>query len=180
MNFFNQFLEQNRTVGAVAPSSKFLVKKMLAPVDFKKAKVIVEFGPGTGIITRALLKKMLPDALLFSFEINKEFTEYLSSINDRRLILLNKSAEKLSEELKNHAVHQSDYIISSIPLVNIPAKIENRILLTAYESLKEGGKFIQFQYSLTSQRKLKKIFGDVEVDFTPLNIPPAFIYVCTK
>lgn len=153
---------------------------MLAHIDFEKAKVIVEFGPGTGIITEALLKKMKSDAVLLVFEVNKEFVEYLSFIKDKRMILLNQSAEKLLEEMRRLSIREVDYVISSLPLVNIPAKTENRILIAAHESLKQDGKFIQYQYSLTSQRKLKKIFSDVEIDFTPLNLPPAFIYNCTK
>ncbi len=153
---------------------------MLAHIDLEKANVIVEFGPGTGIITEALLKKMKPDAVLLVFEVNKEFVEYLSFIKDKRMVLLNQSAEKLWDEMKKLSIQSVDYIISSLPLVNIPAKIENRILIAAHQSLRQGGKFIQYQYSLTSQRKLKKIFSDVEIDFTPLNLPPAFIYNCTK
>ncbi len=153
---------------------------MLAPVDFEKAKVIVEFGPGTGIITETLLKKMRSDARLVVFEINKEFMQHLSLIKDDRMVLLNESAEKLREELQKLSIDSVDYIISSIPLAVIPAKIENHILHESNESLRKDGQFIQFQYSLSSQRKLKKLFADVEVDFTPLNIPPAFVYICTK
>ena len=96
------------------------------------------------------------------------------------MTLLNQSAEKVLEELKKLSLDKVDYIISSIPLVVIPAPIMNRILLAARDSLKDGGKFIQFQYSLTTQKKLKKLFSDVEVDFTPLNLPPAFVYICLK
>ena len=46
---------------------------MLEPINFSNAKCIVEFGPGTGSITKELLNKMPKDALLLVFEINKEF-----------------------------------------------------------------------------------------------------------
>ena len=61
-------------VGAVAPSSKFLMKKRLKSVDFSKAKVIVELGPGTGVFTKGILDKMTDDAKLFSFELTSSST----------------------------------------------------------------------------------------------------------
>ena len=57
-NFLGEFIKGRKTVGAVAPSSKFLMKKMIAPIDFQKADVIVELGPGNGVFTKAILERM--------------------------------------------------------------------------------------------------------------------------
>ena len=51
-------------VGSVLPSSRFLSKKMLQPIQFATANVIVELGPGTGVFTKALLKAMPQDSQL--------------------------------------------------------------------------------------------------------------------
>ena len=97
--FFSEFLKQGKNIGAVAPSSKFLVKKMVEPINFTDVKCIVEFGPGTGIITLELLRLMPSDSILLAFEINKEFCETLNQIKDPRLKIISDSAEKVEEYL---------------------------------------------------------------------------------
>src|SRR6185437_14229458 len=55
LKFLNQFRNTPRSIGAIAPSSRQLAEAMIAPIDFKAAKVIVEFGPGTGVMTGAIV-----------------------------------------------------------------------------------------------------------------------------
>lgn len=176
--FFSAFLKPGNTVGAVAPSSKFLVKKMVDPIDFTKVKCIVEYGPGTGTITTELLKRMPKDAILLAFEINKEFCEKLQAINDSRIKIISDSAEHLDEYLKQYNVEKVDYIVSSLPFAMIPNSVVKNILSVAKKVLGTTGTYIQYQYSLNALRKLKNTFRDVDINFTPMNIPPAFVFVC--
>jgi len=164
------------------PSSSFLISKMLESIDFKSAKVIVEYGPGNGIITKQILDKMNTDAMLICFEINDEFYNYLNKIEDKRLVLLNVSAEHIIEVLKKHDICKVDYFISSLPLTIIPNNIGENILKNSKNVLKKGGYFIQYQYSLSFYRKLKEIFmkKNVSLNFEIKNMPPAFIYKCVK
>ena len=68
-NFLGEFIKERKIVGAIAPSSKFLMKKMIAPIDFQKADVIVELGPGNGVFTKSILERMKQTSKLFSFEL---------------------------------------------------------------------------------------------------------------
>jgi len=180
LRFFKEFLKERKTVGALSPSSIFLARKMLAPIDFEKARVIVELGPGTGIFTKEVLKKLHPDAKLLVFETQKNFCEMIErDIKDSRMILINDSAEKIQEYLQKNGLENADYTISSIPFTVRPSQIKNTILSQAVKCLKPGGIFIQFQYSLNAHKLLKSYFKTVKLDFTPMNIPPAFIYKCS-
>lgn len=180
VNFLSEFFKRENKVGSVAPSSRFLVKKMIDPIDFDRARVIVEFGPGTGVITLELLKRMRPDAVLYIFEINREFVDALSTIRDSRLRLVVDSAEKIEKYLSGDGIDKVDYVVSSLPLAIIPRDIEYNILRSAARALRKGGTFIQFQYSLASRKKLKEIFHSIRTNFTPINIPPAFVFTCVK
>ena len=71
--FLSEFIKQKKTVGAITPSSKFLMKKMLSKVDFSKDILIVEIGPGTGVFTQEILSRMTLNSRLISFEINDIF-----------------------------------------------------------------------------------------------------------
>lgn len=179
INFFREFLKERRTVGAISPSSKFLGKKMISTIDFTKAKIVVEYGPGTGIFTKEILKRMNPNATLLVFETQKSFCDLITSeIKDKRMILVNDSAEKIGEYLQIHGFEKADHIVSSLPFTVIPSQIKNAILNQTVKFLDPNGSYLQFQYSLNALKLLKSKFKTVKLDFTPMNIPPAFIYRC--
>jgi phospholipid N-methyltransferase len=180
VNFLTQFFKRENKVGSVTPSSKYLVQKMIDPIDFKNANVIVEFGPGTGVITTEILKHLKSDGRLYAFEINKEFADELKKIDDVRFKLIEDSAEKIELYLNKDGIEKVDFVVSSLPLAIIPKEIEYNILNAASRALKKGGSFIQFQYSLSSKKKLKEIFQSIKTNFTPINFPPAFVFTCTK
>lgn len=178
--FLKEALKTIKTTGAVASSSKHLVKRMIEPVNFEKADLIVEFGAGLGVFTTALLKNMKPNARLICYEINDNFFNKLSEIKDERLILQNKSVTELKNYVKENKIENVDYIVSGLPLAIFKKELVNEILTMSHSLIRLDGKFIQFQYSTTSKSVLKKHFGNVKLNFTPLNIPPAFIYSCKK
>ncbi len=177
LNFFKEFLKNWRSIGSITPSSKFLVNKMLEAVDFSDAKLVIELGSGSGIITTQLLKKMGSNSKLVAFETSTDFYRDLKKINDSRIEVYNQSALSLEKYFSPESV---DYIISGIPLANLSPQDKKNLLISSYKALKSNGRFIQFQYSLESKKDLEKVFDKVNVDFTPLNIPPAFVFSCLK
>jgi phospholipid N-methyltransferase len=178
--FISEVFKSGGTIGALSPSSSFLADKMLDPIHFKTAHCIIEFGPGTGVFTHRLLERMNSNAKLIVFEINPSFYDELKKIEDHRLIVINDSAEKLDFYLQQNNLQSADYIISSLPFAVIPDEVVDGILDKSYKNLADKGKYIQFQYSLNAQSKLKAIFNKVQTKFTFLNLPPAFIFICSK
>jgi phosphatidylethanolamine/phosphatidyl-N-methylethanolamine N-methyltransferase len=175
--FLKTFFKERKQVGALAPSSKFLVNKMCGYIDFDKAKAIVELGPGTGVFSREIIARARKDAKIFIIELNDEFFDILrKNIHDPRVILVQDSADNLDKILQAHGVEKVDAILSSLPLAVIPEKIKNRIIIKSYNSLRKGGKFIQYQYSLNSKKLIERKFGKLKLGFVTVNIPPAFIY----
>jgi len=163
------------------PSSRFLAKKMLKSIDFSKAKVIVELGPGDGIITHHILKKINKDTTVICFEINDVFYDNLLKIENPQLKVLKKSAENLEEELQLLGFTEVDYVVSSLPLSIIPKKIALNILKSSKDILVENGMYVQYQYSLSYYKKIKAVFGEnVSLSFEALNVPPAFVYKWKK
>jgi phospholipid N-methyltransferase len=178
--FLSEVFKSGGTIGALSPSSSFLAEKMLKPIHFDTAKCIVEFGPGTGVFTHRLLEKMSPDSKLLIFEINPAFHEELMTIEDPRLVVINDSAEKIDHYLTLHQQEKADYIVSSLPFAMIPDQVVDSILKHSFDVLSAKGKFIQFQYSLNALSKLKSIYAKVKINFTFLNLPPAFVFICSR
>lgn len=163
----------------MSPSSPFLAKKMLESIDFKRTKVIVELGPGTGVFTKKIIEKMAPDAIMLVFELNDSFMNQLQrKINDKRVHLIHDSAEKIGEYLAQYGFSKADAIVSSLPLANFPIELKERILTESRTAMHDDSIYVQFQYSLNAKRSIKNIFRSVKITFTPVNFPPAFVYTC--
>ena len=178
-SFIRQFWKEKKMVGAMAPSSRFLAAKMVKVIDFNTADVIIELGPGTGVFTKELLKNMRPETKLLAFELNDTFYEVLKKdITDDRLVLIHDSAEKMQEYLNKHGVDNADIVVSALPLSVFSDSLRDAVLDASKASLKENGQYVQFQYSLYSKKHIKKRFNKMSIDFTALNLPPAFIYSC--
>jgi phospholipid N-methyltransferase len=177
--FARNFFRHPRMLGSIVPSSRFLIKQLLEPIDFGRARVIVEYGPGVGGITQEVLRRMRSDAALIAIEMNPDFVSYLrNSITDKRLQVVEGSAVAVDEILRRFGYTQADYIISGIPFSTIPAPLRERILRKTRDLLEPGGAFLVYQFSTRVLQDLKRIFGYVGRRFEPLNVLPAHLFIC--
>lgn len=174
--FLRRFISAPKRVGSVIPSSRFLCARMMREVDWASAQTIVELGPGTGVFTKAILQQKRPDATFFVVERDPQFQEMLRSRFPGLTIY--EEAVHLSGYLREMNAGKSDAIISGLPFAIFPEEQRSRILDEVVASLAPGGVFITFQYSLQLKNELQQRFRRVSIGFTPLNIPPAFIYTC--
>lgn len=169
-----------KTSGTITPSSKVLIKTLLAPIDFEVARCIIELGPGTGCVTRSILERMHADCILICFEVNSKFIGQLVALQDSRLRVVNACASSIRTILDELDIEEVDHVVSSLPLSLIDDEVVKRIFESVRSNLCEGGRFLQYQYSLSNYSDLKPIFKKVKLDFTFRNMPPAFVYECTK
>lgn len=178
--FHKTALKSWDSTGMVAASSKFLINKVLSAVDFSKDHIIVEFGAGNGCLTEVILDRMTPGSRLYSYELLPEFYDYCVEkfAHDSRLKMLNHNALDFVEDLHSDNLDHCDFIISSLPLSFMKAKDKNELLQKSREMLQPNGLYLQFQYSLLEWPRIRRYFGKVKMDFTLLNLPPAFIYQC--
>jgi phospholipid N-methyltransferase len=178
--FAKNFLKHPTVLGSLIPSSPFLINQLLAPVDWARASVVVEYGPGIGNITRQILKRMRPDAVLVTIEINSEFVEFLrDEITDPRLQIVQGSALDVSRILARLNLSQADYIVSGIPYSTLPHDMRSEIVQASHRMLHPEGAMLVYQFTRTVLPYLKKNFGRVEQDFALLNVLPARIFRCT-
>ena len=177
--FALNFFRHPMMLGSIVPSSRFLIRQLLEPVDWGQARVIVEYGPGVGVITTEVLRRMGPDTMLIAIETNPDFVSYLrDSIKDERLHVVEGSAESVDEILRRYGQSNASYVISGIPFSTIPAPVRERILLKTCEVLKPGGSFLVYQFSSRVLQDLQRIFRYVRRKFEPLNVLPAHLFFC--
>ncbi|NGQ97403.1 methyltransferase [Brevibacillus sp. SYP-B805] len=176
--FLKRFLSEPGRVGSVAPSSRFLCKEMMKRVPWHAARTIVELGPGTGAFTGAILRKKRPDAIFFVIERDLQFRKLLESRFPG--LIVKREAMQLNSYLAEMKLEQVDAIISGLPFAIFSPELRTAILDEVVKALAPGGVFVTFQYSLQLHDELQQRFSTVEIGFTALNIPPAFIYMCRK
>ncbi|HSU12965.1 class I SAM-dependent methyltransferase [Longimicrobium sp.] len=180
MLFARNFFKHPRMLGSIIPSSRFLVRDLMRQVDWRRARVIVEYGPGVGNITAEVLKRMHRDARLVVFETNDDFVEFLRrSIPDPRLTVVHGSAADVARVLEEHGLGQADCVISGIPFSTMPEQVGTAIVRATRRSLRPGGRFLVYQFSREVSRFLKPEFRDIREAFEPLNILPARLYFCS-
>ncbi|HVO79829.1 MAG TPA: rRNA adenine N-6-methyltransferase family protein [Terriglobales bacterium] len=178
--FARNFFKFPAMLGSLVPSSRFLVNDLLSQVDWERAGVVVEYGPGVGTITQEILKRMRPDATLVALELNQEFVAFLKQhIPDPRLHVAHASACEVRSVLAGLGLAHADYIISGIPYSNMPDSARREIVKETRQVLGEDGALLIYQFTRTVLPYLESSFGTVQQNFQPLNILPARIFHCT-
>ncbi len=178
--FAKNFLKHPRLLGSFVPSSPFLIKQLLDSVDWRRARVVVEFGPGIGNMSREILDRMRPDAVLVAIELNPEFVGFLrSDIDDPRFHVVEGSALDIREILNTLQLPRVDYIVSGIPYSTIPHETRCDILRESRSMMQNDGAMLVYQFTRTVLPYLERSFRRVEQDFMLWNILPARIFRCT-
>lgn len=179
-SFFRAWLAHPWLTGGIQPSSPQLVAAMIAAVPVHTAKVVVELGAGTGVITRAILDALGPDGRLISFETNPAFVAWLrEELPDPRVQIIPQSAATVRAVLDALKVSVVDCILSGIPLQALPPPVTWSILEGVRDSMGPRSQFAAFQYTARQEPVLRQHFSVVRcVRRVWWNLPPARIYCC--
>ena len=186
--FFTAFLRQPVSMGAVAPSSRWLATRMTEGVRLDQAKVVVEIGAGTGAFTGVIQEKLRPETLFLVVEINPDFARNLT-LSYPRARVIHGSAEHLKDFLATHGHSAADCVLSGLPWAGFSTDLQRRLLSAVVGALRPEGQFATFAYNHASwlprgqrfRRLLESNFPTVRT--TPMvwrNLPPAFVYHCQK
>ncbi|WP_405152581.1 class I SAM-dependent methyltransferase [Paenibacillus sp. FSL K6-0108] len=176
--FLKSFLQSPKHVGSIIPSSRFLANKMVNQAPWLDVKAVAELGSGTGAITRYIHQQVQDSTQVLLFEMNERMRNNLKT--EYPTFPCYPDASRLVESMKKEGVQQLDYIFSGLPFFNFESDLRHTLVDQIHKALKPGGLFIAFQYSLQMKKTLSEHFIIEKVDFVPLNIPPAFVYVCRK
>lgn len=179
--FLRSFVQDWRTIGSVTPSSRYLIGAMLNRVDFRRARRIVEYGPGTGVFTAEIMRRLAPDGQLLTLDTEEHFIAALREhLPDPRLIAVRGSAAQIARHVAALGWSGADVILSGIPYTAMPHDLRDTILQSSARALAPGGVFNAYQYSPYILPLLRRIYGSVETHWVARNIPPAFFFLCRR
>lgn len=178
--FFSTALANRAQIGAVVPSQRFLIDRMIAPVPRSYQGQVLELGAGTGALTMRLASRC-PHARILACEINSTLARHLrwtlasARLSGRVEVVLD-AAEHLLAQSARLGAKRPDFIISGIPLGNLRREAVLALVDSISRALSPGGMYIQFQYSLIDRKKIKEKFRRLNTVPVFLNFPPAVVY----
>ncbi len=188
MRFIREAMRDPASTGAIAASSKGLARLIVDRAELKHARVVVELGPGTGVFTAEIMKRMPVTADYLGIEINQEFVRQLTQRFPSAAIR-HASAHDISSLLREQGHADADRIISGIPWMSLPKDMREDMLERVAHALAPGGLFLTFAYfpinHLPRGKAFKELLSEhfshvVKSPIVVANIPPAFVYICKK
>ncbi|HMP55227.1 MAG TPA: methyltransferase domain-containing protein, partial [Novosphingobium sp.] len=145
--FFEGFLRHPVMVGSIIPSSRFTVAKMLAPVDWGRCRVFVEYGPGIGTFCRPVLNRLRRDGELIVIDTNPLYIDYLrATITDSRFVPVLGSAADVEAIVRARGHDHADYVLSGLPFSTLPEGVGPAIAEATHRVLRPGGAFLVYQF----------------------------------
>lgn len=184
--FLRKFLRDPKQVASVWPSSHWLAAALVRDIVVPEGGAILEFGPGTGPVTRAI------DDLLRG----QRFAHYLGIERDPEFVALlrkrfpdfefcNADVASLGKLLEGR--HDIDPVaaVCGLPLVSMPVDVVDDLLRTVADLLPNGGVFRTFSYvhtmmnpaSWSLRRRMRAIFRRFRVHGPVIrNMPPALVF----
>ena len=171
-------LKSPRTVGAVWPTSRRAVEDLLDMGDLGGAGVAVEFGAGTGVYTEGILRRLPPKPASSPTRWTAPWQRPSPAGSPTGAFeVVNASAERVGGHLEALG-RGADVVVSSLPFSTLPEPVRHDLLDAAREALAPGGVFLVLQYSKTVLPELERRFPKIRHRFSPLNVPPAFLFAC--
>lgn len=163
-------------IGSISSASKELADLMISQVP-KEPKVIVEFGAGTGPITKVLAHRF-PDCQIYAFELDPDLARSVQEDNPSVRVFANNVTESPGL-LPQALVGKVDVILSSLPFLTLPKGLDHKIIQCAFDILKPNGSFVQYTYlpvlpPIQVYRDMGLWAQFVGAEWR--NLPPAFVW----
>jgi phospholipid N-methyltransferase len=179
--FFKRFLKRPFQIASIVPSSKAMVERVASKMNFSQPRVIAEYGPGEGVHSREIARRMTLDSHLLLFELDAAFARDLKRQfeNDPRVHVIHGDAATLPNELKRRGFAECDYILSGIPFSILKIEKKRALLRKTHDALAPDGSFIIYQVT-NELKQHATLFEHGESEYFLQNIPPMFITVFHK
>ena len=176
--FLRRWLAHPLRVGAIAPSAPALARAMakVAWAEFTDGNLVVELGPGTGSVTRALVAAGVPEERLVLVERDRHLHAWLEEQFPGANVILS-DARQLDRILPAGQTGRISTVVSSLPLNSLPRRDRDEIVRAAFRVLSDDGSLVQYTYGVPSPLPCEALgLTGQRVAFAAANLPPATVW----
>jgi len=179
LRFLRALMTRPKNIGAIAPSSRGLARAIAARIDPAKSGPVLELGPGTGVITEAILQRGVAPGRLILVEYDPEMAACLTR-RFEGVRVIEGDAFDLGRTLGPLASQPFSGIVSGLPLLNFPAIRRRAYVEGVCRLLEPGAPFVQFSYGVNAPVAPPPNFGVERAALVWANLPPARVWVYRK
>ena len=188
LTFVSSAVRSPGVIGAIAPSGRALSDLLASVVPETGPSTVVELGPGTGVVSAALRRRLPPEARHVAVELDPGMVAHLR-VTAPWLEVVEGDAIELQQLLAARGVTSADAVVSGLPWTLFPARAQNGIIEQVTRILAPGALFTTFAYShvtrMAAQRRFRALLESSfdEVRVTPTvwrNVPPALACQCRR
>lgn len=189
VTFLGAFLSKPGMIGAIAPSSRHLARRIVSELDLTGARAVAEFGPGTGVISDALIPAIPAGCIYFAVELNPALARAFRQRHPGAK-LYEDSAANIRALCDKEGIDKLDYIVSGLPWASFSRDLQVSILDAVGTVLKPGGELVTFGYQMGTwfpagrrfhKELAPKYFSRIyKSRYVWRNLPPAFVMHCVK
>jgi len=174
--FFKRWLANPLSMASITPSAPSLSRLMAEQITRAPDEVVVEFGGGTGSVTRAILEAGVPADKLYSVERDPELAAYLRR-HYPGIHVLEGDVADIRTMLPDDVKGKVGTVLVCLPMILIPAEDQRRIVDAIFDVMPPGRAFYSYTYSARSPVKRRALgLRGRRVGFTIANIPPASVW----
>jgi phosphatidylethanolamine/phosphatidyl-N-methylethanolamine N-methyltransferase len=177
LKFFKGWMDKPRAVGSIVPTSSVTARRMASIIDTKSGLPVLEVGPGTGVITKAILSLGVKPSDLYTVEYSHDFVTHLRR-NYPGVNVIEGDGFNLDKTLGDKSAMVFDSVVSGVPLLNFPVKRRVAYLENLLSRIPHGRPVVQLTYGPKSP--IPPGFGDYTVEhfhFILRNIPPTQLWL---
>ncbi|WP_273791924.1 phospholipid N-methyltransferase PmtA [Brucella anthropi] len=177
IRFFKGWIDGPKAVGAILPTSSITARRMASVIDTGSGLPVLELGPGTGVITKAILKQGVKPADLYSIEYSQDFVDHLTTIFPE-VNIIQGDAFDLDSALGEKKNQKFDCIISAVPMLNFPMDKRIQLVESLLSRIPSGRPLMQITYGpLPPVPAGRGNYTVQHYDFVVRNVPPAQLWV---
>lgn len=174
LDFLKALLARPKNVGAIAPSSPALARAIAREVDPARPGPVLELGPGTGVVTEALVERGIAPERITAIEYDPEFAALVTA-RCPRVRVVRGDAFDLTKTLGVDDTASFAGIVSGLPLLNFPMEQRQLLLDQIFARLAPGAPFVQFSYGMHPPVTLPGV-AVTRAAVIWLNLPPARVW----
>ncbi len=179
LRFLKALITRPKNVGAIVPSSAALARAIAQGIDINRTGPVLELGPGTGVLTQAILERDIAPERLTLVEYDAEMAAHLAH-RFPRVHVLQGDAFDLERTLRNRHGELFSAIVSGLPLLNFPLALRKSYMEGLIARLEHGAPVIQFSYGTQAPVEAPPGCSVSRAALVWANIPPARVWIYRK